>query len=63
MYLKVGGQQYYLIAFIDEYSSYLVHWELLASMKTSAISLAAQKAIETLPRDPEGAASVSGDSQ
>ncbi|MFN9770413.1 MAG: IS3 family transposase [Planctomycetota bacterium] len=54
MYLKVGGQQYYLIAFIDEYSRYLVHWELLASMDASAVSLAAQKAIEGLPRDSEG---------
>jgi hypothetical protein len=27
---------------------YLVHWELLASMDASAVSLAAQKAIETL---------------
>jgi transposase InsO family protein len=31
MYLKVGGQTYYLITFIDEYSRYLVSWELLSS--------------------------------
>ena len=29
MYLKVGDVQYYLVTFIDEYSRYLVHWELL----------------------------------
>jgi hypothetical protein len=45
----VGGQQYYLIAFIDEYSRNLVHSELLASMDASPVSLAAQKAIERCP--------------
>lgn len=54
MHLNVGGVQYYLINFIDEYSRYLVHWELLTSMDGHSISTAAQRAIETLPRDREG---------
>lgn len=58
MHLKVGGVQYYLVTFIDEYSRYLVHWELLTSMDGHSISTAAQRAIETLPLDPEGKLSV-----
>lgn len=54
MYLKVDGVQYYLITFIDEYSRYLVHWELLTSMDGHSISLAAQRALETLPRNASG---------
>ena len=55
MYITVGGVQYYLINFIDEYSRCLVHWELLSSMDGHSTSTAAQRAIETLPRDPNGA--------
>ena len=58
MYLKVGGVQYYLVTFIDEYSRYLVHWELLTSMDGHSISTAAQRAIETLPTDPDGKLTV-----
>ena len=52
MYLKVGEQQYFLIAFIDEYSRYIVHHELLT------LSLAAQRALETLPCDRQGKLTV-----
>ena len=58
MYLKVGGVQYYLVTFIDEYSRYLVHWELLTSMDGHSISTAAQRAIETLPTDHDGKLTV-----
>lgn len=54
MYLTVGGVQYYLITFIDEYSRYLVHWELLTSMDGHSVSTAAQRAIETLPVGHDG---------
>lgn len=54
MYLKVGGIQYYLLNFIDEYSRYLVHWELLTSMDGHSISIGAQKALESLQMDQEG---------
>jgi transposase InsO family protein len=54
MYVKVNGAQYYLVTFIDEYSRYLVHWELLTSMDGHSISTAAQRAIETLPSGADG---------
>ena len=59
MYLKVDVVQYYLITFIDEYSRYLVHWELLTSMDGHSISTAAQRAIESLPTSRDGKLSVS----
>jgi hypothetical protein len=36
MYVKVNGVNYYYRAFIDEYSRYIVHWELLTSMDGSS---------------------------
>lgn len=59
MCLKVDGVQYYWVTFIDEYSRYLVHWELLTSMDGHSISTAAQRAIETLPTDADGNLAVS----
>lgn len=53
-YVAVGERHYYLISFLDEYSRYLVHHELLASMDGHTVSLAAQAALETLPRDAQG---------
>jgi transposase InsO family protein len=53
-YVAVGERHYYLISFLDEYSRYIVHHELLASMDGHTVSLAAQAALETLPRDDEG---------
>lgn len=58
MYLKVGGQQYYLITFIDEFSRHVVHHELLSSMDADAISVAAERALESLPRDDQGELTV-----
>ena len=54
MYLKIDDVQYYLVTFIDEYSRYLVYWELLSCMDGHSISTAAQRAIETLPVDGNG---------
>jgi len=54
MYLKVGGVTYFFMAFIDEYSRYIVHWELLTTMDGPSVSLAAQAALETLPRGKDG---------
>jgi len=53
-YVSVGAHNYYLIEFLDEYSRYIVHHELLRSMDGHTVSLAAQAALETLPRDAEG---------
>ena len=43
MYLRIGAGQYYLVTFLDEYSRYLVHWELLTDMGGVSVSLAAQR--------------------
>jgi transposase InsO family protein len=52
--MQVGVKVYYFVAFLDDYSRYLVHHELLLGMDGLTVSLAAQKAIETLPKGPEG---------
>ena len=54
LHLRIGERWHYLVSFLDEYSRYLVHWELLASMDGDSVSLAAQRAVETLPRDAAG---------
>lgn len=54
MYLTVGGVNYYFLAFLDEYSRFIVHWELLTSMDGHSVSLGGQRALETLPRTSAG---------
>lgn len=54
MYLQVMGVTYYLISFVDEYSRMIVHWELLANMEGRSLSVAAQAAIEQLPKGADG---------
>ena len=54
MYVTVSGVNYFYLAFIDEYSRYIVHWELLSNMEGHSVSVGGQKALETLPRDEHG---------
>ena len=54
MHLKVGRNTFYLVAFMDEYSRYIVHHELLWSMDGATVSLEAQTALEKLERGEEG---------
>ena len=54
MHVQVAGRVYYFVAFLDEYSRYIVHHEMLLGMDGLTVSLAAQKAIETLPPGPDG---------
>lgn len=54
MQLQVGAGTYYFVSFMDEYSRYIVHQELLLGMDGISTSLAAQAAIETLPRGEDG---------
>jgi transposase InsO family protein len=54
MYVRIEDHQYYLVTFLDEYSRYVVHWELLTSMDGASVSLAAQGALDTLPRTRQG---------
>jgi transposase InsO family protein len=53
-YVWVGERYYFLVCFLDEYSRYIVHHELLMGMGGPTVSLAAQAALETLPVDAEG---------
>jgi putative transposase len=54
MRLRVGEGTYYLVSSLDEYSRYIVHHELLLGMDGVSTSVAAQTAIETLPRGEDG---------
>ena len=67
-YVRVGSHQYYLVVFIDEYSRYIVHHELMCYLDGRTLSLEAQRAVETLPpgRHPQvqsdnGSGYVSGE--
>jgi putative transposase len=54
MYLRIGAGQYYLVTFLDEYSRYLVHWELLSDMGGASVGLAAQAALDKEKNSWEG---------
>jgi putative transposase len=54
MYVKIGGVDYFYLGFIDEYSRYIVDWELLSGMDGLSVSVAGQAALETLPRNEQG---------
>ena len=58
MHVQVGGRVYDFVAFLDEYSRFIVHHELLLGMDGLTVSLAAQTAIETLPKGPDGKLTV-----
>ena len=46
MYLRVGDVWYFLVSVLDGYSRYVVHWELLTSMRAADVRLAIQQALE-----------------
>jgi putative transposase len=54
MYLQIGGRTYYFASFVDEYSRYIVHHELLRTMEGFDVSLSAQAAIDTLAKGSDG---------
>jgi putative transposase len=54
-YVWVGERDYFLVSFLDEYSRYIVHHELLWGMDGQTVSVEAQAALETLPKDGCGA--------
>lgn len=54
MQVQVGDRVYPMVAFLDEFSRYIVHHEVLLSMDGLSVSAAAQKAIETLPKGADG---------
>jgi len=54
MHVQVGEGTYYVVSFMDEYSRYIVHHEVLLGMDGKTLSLSAQKAVEQLPRGLDG---------
>jgi len=54
MQIQVGEGTYFVVSFLDEYSRYLVHFEIASGMDGATISAAAQAAIDTLPRGEDG---------
>jgi putative transposase len=54
MQVVVGGMVYYLVSFMDEYSRYLVHHEVVTGMDGKTVSLAAQAAIDRLAKGADG---------
>jgi len=54
MYVQVGDGTYFFVSFIDEYSRYVVHHELVLGMDGVTVSLAAEAAIGKLAKGPDG---------
>jgi transposase InsO family protein len=48
-YINLGGTFYYLIAILDGYSRYLVHWEIRESMTNGDVQIVVQRAVERYP--------------
>jgi putative transposase len=49
MYLWVNGRWYFFIGFIDAYSRYIVHWELLETASSKDVKAALQSALKKYP--------------
>lgn len=54
MYLAVGGRQYYLVSFLDEYSRQIVHHALVPNMEGATVGIEAQAAIEKFLQERGG---------
>lgn len=53
MYLGVADTWYFLVSVLDAYSRYIVHWELLTSMRAADVRLVIQQAVEKTGAKPE----------
>lgn len=53
MYLRVEGTWYFLVTVLDAYSRYVVHWELLTSMRAADVRLVLQQALEQTGAKPQ----------
>jgi putative transposase len=54
MQIQVGVGTYFVASFLDEYSRYVVHYEIEAGMDGITVSRGAQAAIDTLPKGSDG---------
>ena len=53
MYLRVQDTWYFLVTVLDAYSRYVVHWELLTSMRAADVRLVVQEALERTGASPQ----------
>ena len=53
MYLRVGDAWYFLVTVLDAYSRYVVHWELLTSMRATDVRRVIQQALEATGARPQ----------
>ena len=49
MYLWIGSRWYFFIGVLDAYSRYIVHWDLLASMRADEVTDVIHEALEKHP--------------
>jgi putative transposase len=54
MQVQVGVGTYFVVSFLDEYSRYVVHFEIAPGMDGITVSTAAQAAIDTLAKGADG---------
>lgn len=52
MYLRIADSWYFLVTVLDAYSRYVVHWELLTTMRASDVRLVIQQALEATGATP-----------
>jgi len=52
--IVLGVGTYFVVSFMDEYSRYVVHYELTTGVDGITLSTAAQAAIDTLPKGVDG---------
>lgn len=53
MYLRVADTWYFLVTVLDAFSRYVVHWELLTSMRAADVRLVVQAAVERTGTQPQ----------
>lgn len=53
MYLRIGDAWYFLVAVLDAFSRYVIHWELLTTMAASDVRLVIQHALEMTCAQPK----------
>lgn len=53
MYLRIGDAWYFLVTVLDAYSRYVIHWELLTTMRAGDVRLVIQRALEMTGARPK----------
>ena len=54
MQVMIGAMTYFVVSFMDEYSRYVVHFDIASGMDGITVSTAAQAAIDKLPKGEDG---------